>query len=68
VFQLSEHAALLEGALNLHGYLLTTNALRSARGRAQSCSQMYERRGFPKVDPDMWGRYVPAIRAFFDGE
>jgi hypothetical protein len=29
---------------------------------------MYERRGFPKVDPVMGGRYVPAVRAFFDGE
>jgi hypothetical protein len=29
---------------------------------------MYERRGFPKVDPVMGGRYVPAVRAFFDLE
>jgi hypothetical protein len=29
---------------------------------------MYERRGFPKIDPVMGGRYVPAIKAFFDGE
>jgi hypothetical protein len=29
---------------------------------------MYERRGFPKIDPVMGGRYVPAVRAFFDGE
>jgi hypothetical protein len=29
---------------------------------------IYERRGFPKVDPVMGGRYVPAVRAFFDRE
>jgi hypothetical protein len=29
---------------------------------------IYERRGFPKVDPVMGGRYVPAVRAFFDQE
>jgi hypothetical protein len=29
---------------------------------------MYERRGFPKVDPVMGGRYVPAVKAFFDVE
>ena len=27
---------------------------------------LYERQGFPKVDPVMGGRYVPAIKAFFD--
>lgn len=27
---------------------------------------IYEREGFPAVDPVMGGRYVPAIRAFFD--
>jgi hypothetical protein len=29
---------------------------------------IYERRGFPKVDPVMGGRYVPAVLAFFDRE
>jgi hypothetical protein len=29
---------------------------------------IFERRGFPKVDPIMGGRYVPAVRAFFDRE
>jgi hypothetical protein len=29
---------------------------------------IYERRGFPRIDPVMGGRYVPAIRAFFDRE
>lgn len=29
---------------------------------------LYERRGFPRVDEIMGGRYVPAIRAFFDGQ
>lgn len=27
---------------------------------------LYERQGFPKIDAVMGGRYVPAIRAFFD--
>lgn len=29
---------------------------------------IYERRGFPAVDPIMQGRYIPAVRAFFDRE
>jgi hypothetical protein len=29
---------------------------------------IYERRGFPKVDAVMGGRYVPAVTAFFDRE
>lgn len=27
---------------------------------------LFEREGFPKVDPVMGGRYVPAVKAFFD--
>jgi hypothetical protein len=27
---------------------------------------LYEREGFPRIDPVMGGRYVPAIKAFFD--
>lgn len=27
---------------------------------------LYERRGFPKIDPVMGGRYTPAVKAFFD--
>jgi hypothetical protein len=34
----------------------------------RSLAPLYERRGFPKVDPVMGGRYVPAVRAFFDKE
>lgn len=40
-------------------------------GRAnewRSLAPLYERRGMPKVDEVMGGRYVPAIRAFFDRE
>lgn len=29
---------------------------------------LYERQGFPKIDALMGGRYVPAVRAFFDRE
>ena len=29
---------------------------------------LYERRGFPKIDAVMGGRYVPAIKAFFDNQ
>jgi hypothetical protein len=29
---------------------------------------LYERRGLPKIDAVMGGRYVPAVRAFFDRE
>lgn len=29
---------------------------------------LYERRGFPKIDPVMGGRYTPAVKAFFDVE
>jgi hypothetical protein len=27
---------------------------------------LFEREGFPRIDPIMRGRYVPAIKAFFD--
>jgi hypothetical protein len=37
-------------------------------GEWQAIVPIYERRGFPKVDPVMGGRYVPAVRAFFDQE
>jgi hypothetical protein len=37
-------------------------------GEWTSIVPIYERRGFPKVDPVMGGRYVPAVRAFFDRE
>lgn len=30
--------------------------------------QLLERRGFPKIDGLMGGRYTPAVRAFFDRE
>lgn len=29
---------------------------------------LLERRGLPKIDPMMGGRYVPAVKAFFDRE
>jgi hypothetical protein len=29
---------------------------------------LLEGRGFPKIDPEMGGRYTPAIRRFFDDE
>lgn len=32
----------------------------------QALVPLYERQGFPKIDPVMGGRYVPAIKAFFD--
>jgi hypothetical protein len=38
--------------------------------RAQEWHQiapLLEARGLPKIDPLMGGRYVPAVRAFFDG-
>lgn len=46
---------------------------RALLGLARACewpslAPLYERRGFPKVDPVMGGRYTPAIKAFFDGE
>jgi len=40
-------------------------------GRERACewsklAHLYERQGLPKVCPIMGGRYVPAVRAFFD--
>jgi hypothetical protein len=32
----------------------------------QSLVLIFERVGFPRIDPLMGGRYVPAIKAFFD--
>jgi hypothetical protein len=32
----------------------------------KALAPLYERQGFPKIDPVMCGRYVPAIKAFFD--
>ena len=32
----------------------------------KALAPLYERKGFPKIDPIMGGRYVPAIKAFFD--
>lgn len=29
---------------------------------------LLEARGLPKIDPEMGGRYVPAVRRFFDDE
>ena len=29
---------------------------------------LLESRGFPKIDPMMGGRYMPAVRRFFDDE
>jgi hypothetical protein len=37
-------------------------------GEWKNIVPLYERRGFPRVDPVMGGRYVPAVRAFFDRE
>jgi hypothetical protein len=32
----------------------------------QAITPLLETRGLPKIDPLMHGRYVPAVRAFFD--
>jgi hypothetical protein len=37
-------------------------------GEWPSLVPIYERRGFPAIDPIMRGRYVPAVKAFFDLE
>jgi hypothetical protein len=29
---------------------------------------LYERKGFPRIDPVMGGRYTPAVKAFFDAQ
>lgn len=43
-------------------------ALDSGDARAEGAPTLLEGRGFPKVDGLMGGRYVPAVRAFFDRE
>jgi hypothetical protein len=40
-------------------------------GRERACewkslAALYERQGLPKIDEVMGGRYVPAVKAFFD--
>jgi hypothetical protein len=35
-------------------------------GEFKQMVPLLERRGFPKIDSLMGGRYVPAVRAFFD--
>lgn len=40
-------------------------------GRDRACewkslAPLYERQGLPKIDEIMGGRYVPAVKAFFD--
>lgn len=37
-------------------------------GEWRALAPLLERRGLPKIDPLMGGRYVPAVRAFFDAE
>ena len=32
----------------------------------KALAPLYERQGFPKIDQIMGGRYVPAVKAFFD--
>ena len=32
----------------------------------KALAPLYEPKGFPKIDPIIGGRYVPAIKAFFD--
>lgn len=32
----------------------------------KAIAQLLERKGFPKHDPYLGGRYVPAVKAFFD--
>ncbi|MCX7298083.1 MAG: hypothetical protein NTU64_14715 [Hyphomicrobiales bacterium] len=34
----------------------------------KALAPLYERKGFPKIDSIMGGRYVPAIKAFFDNQ
>jgi len=40
----------------------------AGRERTASEAQASQRRGFPKVDGLLGGRYVPAVKAFFDRE
>lgn len=37
-------------------------------GEFKGHATLLERRGFPTIDPRFGGRYVPAVRAFFDRE
>lgn len=37
-------------------------------GEWRSIAALLERRGLPKIDTLMGGRYVPAVKAFFDRE
>lgn len=37
-------------------------------GHWKQIAPLLEGRGFPKIDPEMGGRYTPAIRRFFDHE
>lgn len=45
-------------------------ALLGARraGEWRALAPLLERRGLPKIDPLMGGRYVPAVKAFFDSD
>ena len=50
-------------------YDLAVALLGAARSGAwRDIAPLYERRGLPKIDPLMEGRYVPAVKAFFDSE
>jgi hypothetical protein len=35
-------------------------------GEWKALAALYERQGLPKIDQVMGGRYVPAVKAFFD--
>jgi hypothetical protein len=37
-------------------------------GEWRQIASLLEARGLPKIDTLMGGRYVPAVKAFFDGE
>ena len=37
-------------------------------GEWRGIASLLETRGLPKIDPLMGGRYVPAVRAFFDSD
>ena len=57
-----EHLPLFASDAEVGAALLGTK--RASEWRALVA--LYERQGFPKIDPVMGGRYVPAIKAFFD--
>lgn len=68
---MSKHSARLFSIENLPLFAsdaeIGTVLLGSKRASEWSAlAALYERQGFPKVDPIMGGRYVPAIKAFFD--